>query len=92
LEKLQEMRVYDVRPEAQESFLRFIEESYPGRFCASHSGGVVDAVRGADVIVTTTPSRRPIILNEWVRGLEGECTSIAWGPTLRGSRSWIPES
>jgi len=74
LEKLQEIRVYDVRPEAQESFLRFIEESYPGRFCASRSGSVVDAVRGADVIVTTTPSRRPIILNEWIgEGVHFNC-------------------
>jgi len=27
---------------------------------------VQDAVKGADIVVTTTPSRRPIVLSEWV--------------------------
>jgi len=66
LEKLMEIRVFDVRPDAQESFLRFLEESYPGKFCSVQAESIKDAVRDADVIVTTTPSRKPIVLNEWI--------------------------
>ncbi|MEM2874716.1 MAG: alanine dehydrogenase [Candidatus Hadarchaeales archaeon] len=34
--------------------------------CVSVERRVEDAVRGADIIVTTTPSRVPLVMNEWV--------------------------
>ena len=66
MNQLEEVRVFDVRPEARESFTRFLEENHPGRLSAIQASSVKDAVKDADIIVTTTPSRKPIVLDEWV--------------------------
>ena len=64
--RLEEVRVWSRTKEMRE---KFIEEMKP--FCVN-VGQVVpvemveNAVRGADIVVTTTPSRVPIVSNDWI--------------------------
>jgi len=65
LKSLSEVRVYDVKPEASKSFAEFAKAELPGalvKVCESAR----EAVTGADVVVTTTPSRKPVVMREWV--------------------------
>ena len=66
MNNLKEIRVFDIRPEAGKSFTQLLEENHPGRFSVIQAGSVKDAVKDADIIITTTPSRKPIVLDEWI--------------------------
>ena len=66
MSSLDEVRVFDVRKGAGESFLSFFEEKYPGRCSTVLAGSAREAVKDADIVVTTTPSRKPIIMNDWI--------------------------
>ncbi|MBS7649940.1 MAG: alanine dehydrogenase [Candidatus Bathyarchaeia archaeon] len=60
-----EVKVYDVREEAKANFIQKARQKYPSlRVVAAES--VEEAVRNQDIICTVTPSRKPIVMNEWV--------------------------
>jgi len=64
--KLEEVRVCDKVEEARDKFIAEMEPKY-GRLCSLIPvGSVKEAVEGADIVVTATPSRQPIVKNEWV--------------------------
>jgi len=71
---LKEIRVFDIRAGSLNSFLNFAESHAPGKFSLSTVSSVKEAVKDADIIVTTTPSRKPIVMNEWVpEGVHFNC-------------------
>ncbi|MCD6470322.1 alanine dehydrogenase [Candidatus Bathyarchaeota archaeon] len=71
---LEEVRVFDVNPEAERSFVKFFEENYLKNCPIVMARSCEEAVRDADIIVTTTPSRNPVIKNEWIReGVHFNC-------------------
>jgi len=62
---LEKIGVWDVSSSASE---KYVDEMQPG-FAESKIVSVErlrDAVEGADIIVTTTPSRKPLVMNEWI--------------------------
>ena len=63
---LQEIRVYDISPKAEEGFLKFFEENYGDRCEVAVAGSAREAVTDADIVVTTTPSRKPIVMSDWI--------------------------
>ncbi|MEM4035475.1 MAG: alanine dehydrogenase [Fervidicoccaceae archaeon] len=66
LRELREVRVYDVSKEAAEKFSSFASTIAEGArvvICDSPRA----AVEEADLVVTATPSRKPIVSDEWVR-------------------------
>lgn len=62
--KIESVRVFDINRSKAERFAREVELSYGISVTAVEK--CEDAVRGVDVLVTLTPSREPIIKNEWV--------------------------
>ena len=71
---LEEVRVFDVNPEAERFFVKFFEENYLKNCSIVEARSCEEAVRDADIIVTTTPSRNPVIKNEWIReGVHFNC-------------------
>jgi alanine dehydrogenase len=63
--KIKNVRVYDSASEIAENYVR--EMSGQFNFQIEHAQTPEEAVQGADVIVTATPSTKPIILNEWIK-------------------------
>jgi len=63
---IREIRAYDIRAEAARSFLDFVEEHASGGLSLNAASSAEEAVKDADVIITTTPSRRPIVMSEWI--------------------------
>ena len=62
--RVEEVRVNDISSVRAEEYVREMGEKIDAEFKILTD--TRKAVEGADVIVTTTPSRRPVILNEWV--------------------------
>lgn len=72
--RVKEIRAFDIRAEATRSFLNFIEECGIKGLSLNVAGSAEEAVRDADIIVTTTPSRKPIVMNEWIsEGVHFNC-------------------
>lgn len=74
LGELRKVSVYDLKAEASCSFTEyakvFLEGDAKVKVCSSPR----EAVEGADIIVTTTPSREPVVMNEWVsEGVHFNC-------------------
>jgi len=63
--KVDEVRVNDISRVRAEEYVREMSRTLDAEFRIEPS--TEKAVSGADIIVTTTPSRRPIVLNKWVR-------------------------
>ena len=64
--KLEEIRVWSTNPEIKNFFLSEAERKY-GNLCKFVSEeSVRKTVEGADIVVTTTPSRKPIVMNDMV--------------------------
>jgi len=64
--KLEEVKVCDKVEEARDKFIAEMEPKY-GHLCSLIPvGSVKEAVEGADIVVTATPSRKPIVMNDWV--------------------------
>jgi len=64
-ENLEKVKVWDISSSARKNY---VDEMQP-RFAESKIVSVNrlrDAVEGADIIVTTTPSRKPLVMNDWV--------------------------
>ena len=66
MNSLREIRIYDKNPEAEKGFLRFFKENYGGVCKIAAAGSAKDVVMGADIVVTTTPSREPIVMSDWI--------------------------
>ena len=73
--KLDEVRVYDIIPEKSKAFAEEANRSYSKRIAkATAVDEAKDAVQDMDVIVTCTPSRKPIVKDSWVsRGQHINC-------------------
>jgi alanine dehydrogenase len=66
LQSIREMRVFDIRSEAAEAFMGFVEGHGVAGFSLISASSAREAVEGADIIVTTTPSRKPVVMSEWI--------------------------
>ncbi len=62
--KIHEVRVYDIRPESTEQFVRNYNKKYGFKFVVCRT--LQECVKGADVLCTTTPSTSPLIMNNWI--------------------------
>ena len=64
--KLEEIRVWSRNPETKRTFQSEAEREY-GNLCKFVSEeSVRKTVEGADIVVTTTPSRKPLVMNDMV--------------------------
>ncbi len=62
---LKELRFYDAREQARDALVQHAWNSYKRITAATTT--IEHAVRGADIIITTTPSRKPLVMREWVK-------------------------
>lgn len=72
--KLEEVRVWSRSKETRQKFVAETEPVY-GRLCKITSVETVkEAVEGADMVVTTTPSRQPLVMNDMISsGMHFNC-------------------
>jgi len=68
IQSIREIRVFDIRPEAMKAFIQFIEAHVAAGLLLVSASSVKEAVEGADIIITTTPSRKPVVMSEWISG------------------------
>lgn len=69
-----EVRVWSRSERSKEEFKREMEVKYGALCNIIPVKSVEDAVRGADIIVTSTPSREPIVMNDWISaGMHFNC-------------------
>lgn len=66
IQSIREIRVFDIRPEAMKAFIQFIEAHVAAGLSLVSTSSVKEAVEGADIIITTTPSRKPVVMSEWI--------------------------
>lgn len=62
---LEKVKVFDIRKEVKKSFVKTMEPKFPG-LDINYTESIEEAVKEADVLTTITPSRMPIINDEWV--------------------------
>lgn len=72
---LEEIRVWSRTKQTREQFLELAKKEYGKRISrlvpVDHAE---DAVRGADIIVATTPSKSPVLLDDWIKpGMHINC-------------------
>ncbi|MFW6117602.1 MAG: alanine dehydrogenase [Thermoproteota archaeon] len=65
--ELEEVRVYDKIPEAGKKFVAEISSTLNRRCNMFSVESAEKAVRGSDIVVTATPSRKPVVKNEWIK-------------------------
>lgn len=63
--RIEEVKVWDIDGKASQEFVQEIRTRYGGQNAVSCES-VEGAVKEADVIVTATPSRKPLVMKEWV--------------------------
>jgi len=63
---LEEVRVWDISKNRVESYISEMRSICEGKTTLVPVKNVKDAVDNADIIVTTTPSRKPLVYDEWV--------------------------
>lgn len=66
IKNLKHIKIYDVREEAAKSFADYASNIVKG-VKIDVCKGPKEAVEGADIIVTTTPSRKPVVMDHWVK-------------------------
>jgi alanine dehydrogenase len=64
--KFEEVRVYDISVEAKQKFIVEAEHKHGGLCKFIPVEAVDEAVKEADIVVTATPSRQPIVMNDMV--------------------------
>jgi len=65
-ERLEEIRVWDRSEEQKKRYVSEMESLCKGKTEMRPVENIKDAVTDADIIVTTTPSRKPLVSNEWI--------------------------
>jgi len=65
-ERLEEIRVWDRSEEQKKRYFSEMEPLCKGKTEMRPVENIKDAVTDADIIVTTTPSRKPLVSNEWI--------------------------
>jgi len=72
--KIEEVRVYDLNEKIRDDCIAEMRQMYGNVARIVPAGSNEDAVKGADIVTTTTPSRKPIVLDEWVEpGMHFNC-------------------
>jgi len=72
--ELEEVRVWSRTQSTTEDYVSEMKGMYGGHIEVVGVQNVKDAVEGADILVTTTPSRTPIVSDEWVsKGMHITC-------------------
>ena len=64
-ETIKEVRVWDINQKAASKYAKEMEKQY-SQSSIYHVGNVENAAQEADIIVTATPSRKPLVSAEWV--------------------------
>ena len=62
---LEMVKVWDISPKAVEMFLSDMKPK-ANQIKLSIADTITEAVQGADIVITTTPSKEPLILDSWV--------------------------
>jgi len=63
---LEQVKVYDKNKEAIKNFINYATETAKKDIEIVGCENVRDAVQGVDILCTTTPSREPIVKNDWI--------------------------
>ncbi len=63
---INEVRIFDISKENKESFVRESTSLHGKTTRIVSSSSAKDAIVGAEIVVTTTPSRSPLVSNEWI--------------------------
>lgn len=84
--KLEEARVWDIKPERTERFLNESPQRHNLKFVACRT--IEECVKGADIICTTTPATSPLVKSEW---LEAGQHINAIGADAPGKQELDPE-
>lgn len=72
--KLEEVKVYDISKDRANSFIEEMGKLYVEVVNLKAVGSAEEAVMDADIVVTATPSRQPIVKDEWVKpGVHFNC-------------------
>ena len=72
--KLEEIRVWSLPDGTKEAFVAEMEPKYGDAAKIIAVESVKDAVEGADIVVTITPSRKTLVSNDWVEpGMHFNC-------------------
>jgi alanine dehydrogenase len=72
--KLEEVRVWSRTEKTRDAYVSEMEPLYGNAAKMVPVKNAKDAVEGADIVVTTTPSRKPIVSNNWVEaGMHFNC-------------------
>jgi alanine dehydrogenase len=72
--KFEEVRVWSRSKETREKFLTEAKQAYGHLVKLVSVAEVRDAVEGADIVVTTTPSRQPLVMDDMVsHGMHFNC-------------------
>jgi len=72
--KLEEVRVWSLPDGTKEALVAEMEPKYGDAVKILAVESVKDAVEGADIVVTITPSRKPLVSNDWVEpGMHFNC-------------------
>jgi alanine dehydrogenase len=64
--EFEEVRVWSRTSSTRDRYVNEMREAYPDRAEIVPVKSVRDSVEGVDILVTTTPSRKPLVSNEWV--------------------------
>jgi alanine dehydrogenase len=62
---LEEVRVWDISSKAVDIFISDMKPK-ADQIKIAITNNIAEAVQGADIVVTTTPSKKPLILDSWV--------------------------
>jgi len=72
--KLEEVRVWSRTKETRETFVTEMQPASRGVAKMTPVESVREAVEGADIVVTTTPSREPLVSEQWIsEGMHFNC-------------------
>ena len=72
--KIEEVRVWSLPDGTKEAFVAEMEPKYGDAVKILAVESVKDTVEGADIVVTITPSRKPLVSNDWVEpGMHFNC-------------------
>jgi len=64
-DSIKQVRVWDINPKASTNYVKELKQKYPQLdICAVES--IKEATQEANIIVTTTPSRKPLVLAKWI--------------------------